>query len=234
VRALAAKVCAIPLDSIVLAGGQAVDVPDSVDGLAVTALQDSDDENDGPFFPFGGVDSCTFSAVAPVGASSTFTGDLEVTTMVVNLGGIGGSPVTGDGTATYRLSGDVFTSTPVKVANTLAVSSLRSEGLVTSQNGARVLTLTKIADTKSKAAKKAAKAKYVKRTKAAKKTYAKAVRRAGSNQGKKAQARLAYVSRRSAVKASYKYAVADYKLVKTRSTNAEARPFSVKTTTQFG
>ncbi len=231
IDALAAKVCGIPVDSVFLSGGTAVTVPDSVDGLTVTVLQPSETPAGGPTTPFGDVDSCTFAAVAPIGGSTTFDGDLDVTTDNLffpgGIGGPGGIGSSTENTSRYQLSGNVFASPAVKTTHQISFSSLTSEGLVTTPDGKRVLTESKIADTKSKAVKKAAKKTYVKRIKAAKKTYAKAVKRAGGNQTKKAAARMAYVNRRAVLTSAYAYAIADYKLVKTRSTQADARRFSV-------
>ncbi|MBD8608495.1 hypothetical protein AERO_00440 [Aeromicrobium fastidiosum] len=227
--ALAAKACG-PLGSDTFGVfGQPVATPDSVDGLTVTVLRQSAEDVEGPTgFPFGNLDTCTFAAVAPLGSGTTFTGDLEVTTSTVRLTDFPFGQGT-TSTVTSRLSGDVFVSPVTQATSSFSFAGAEANGLVTAPNGQRVLTVTKIADKKSKAAKKAAKRTYVKRIKAAKKSYAKAVKRAHGSPTKKAVARAAYLSRRSAVKSSYSYAIADYKLVKTRSAAADARRFSVST-----
>jgi hypothetical protein len=234
--ALAAKVCGPTVDDRFNVFGQPVSTPDSVDGLTITVIQPTGMPEETPPFPspFLGIDSCTFVAVAPIGGATTFAGDLSVSTATLDpfAGPFGPGQSTSDNV--YALSGDVFSSPPMKVTHSVNFSAMAAEGLVTSENGQRVLTVSKIADKKSKAAKKAAKARYVKRTKAAKKTYARALKRAGSNRAAKDAARMTYLSRRASLKSAYAYAIADYKLVKTRSRQADARRFSVSTGSPLG
>ena len=222
--ALASRSCTAPTIGAAQTFGQAVQTPDGVDGLAVTRVVTSPGGSD------PSPSTCSFVALAPIGANTTFTGDA-----LVNTTYIFGTPSSDDpaaGATVYPLSGDVFVS-PAFAASVPAIVSVRSTGLLTGPGSKRVLTTTKVADKKSKAVKRYAKKKYVSRLKAAKKAYATALKKAGTNQAKKDQARMAYASRKASVTSLYKYQVANYKLVKIRSSQADARRFSV-TASIFG
>ncbi|KAA1380436.1 hypothetical protein [Aeromicrobium fastidiosum] len=224
-NALVSRTCDLSSGKPVQSFGSAVDVPDGVDGVAVTAviatsLSPSDLES---------VETCSFVAVAPVGNVTTFTGSVTVRTLSIVLenGGIGfGSG--SSSTKVFELSGDVFASPRVQAKGEIAFAGLQADGLVKSPVG-NAFTTTKVADKKSKAVKKAAKKKYERRIAAAKKTYAKALKRAGRNAAERTAARTAYVSRRAAVRSTYAYSIAGYKLVKIRSTQTDGRRFSAST-----
>jgi hypothetical protein len=206
-----------------------VETPGSVDGLTVTSMVDLGTEDEGGFTPF---DTCSFTAVATVGAGTTFSGESRVYTNSFN-GIIGGGPIItaqagpSYSDTIYQLSDDVFVSPPQTISNGLTFAGFDANGLVKSPTSKRVLTSVKIADKKSKAEKRAAKKAYVKRIKVIKKSYAKAKRKAGKSAEKKAIARMKYVTRRATTKSAYAYAVADYKLVNRRTNVADERRFSV-------
>jgi hypothetical protein len=222
VDAMARLHCGIPAGTETNAYGRPVDTPDGVDGLAITALVETPDASDGTF-PFG---SCSFTAIAPIGAATTFSGEATVDQFLYSPVGENANRPTYT-SAIYQLSGDVFASPAAQVQYGYSFARITSTGLLTGPGSKRVLTTTKVADKKSKAVKRYAKKKYEKRVKAAKKAYAKALKKAGSNQARKADARVAYASRKASVTSLYKYQVANYKLVNIRSSQADARRFSV-------
>lgn len=222
-NALVSRTCDLSSGKPVQSFGSAVDVPDGVDGLTVTAILG----NTGSSSDFESIETCSFVAAAPVGNVTTFTGSVTVRTLSIVLQNEGiGFGSGSSSTKVFELSGDVFASPGVQAKGEIAFAGLQADGLVKSPGG-NAFTTTRVADKKSKAVKKAAKKKYERRIAAAKKTYAKALKRAGRNAAERTAARTAYVSRRAAVKSTYAYSIANYKLVKIRSTQTDGRRFSV-------
>lgn len=226
---LAAKGCGITPSPETPVFGQPAETPDGVDGLVVIALLSGEPASE----YLSDAELCTFVALAPVATRSTFTGGVNVTgaTLRPTADGIPSFPF-GDVTVTasseqYTLSGDVFASPARTTSGGFTVLGFDAEGLVKSPSSKQALSSVKIADKKTKADKRAAKKAYVKRLKAVKKSYAKAVKRARGNTVKKVEARMLYSARRSAAKATYAYAVADYKLVNLRGATTDERRFSV-------
>jgi hypothetical protein len=218
--------CDIPAGAEVETAARPVDTPDGVDGLALTALigtPDASEDQDSPG-PFG---SCSFTAIAPIGDRTTFSGEAAVDSIAVTVTSTGGFGDVSSTSTIFQLSGDVFASPAVQIQSGYALARMSATGLLTGPGSKRVLTTVKVADKKSKAVKRYAKKKYEKRIKAAKKAYAKALKRAGGNTAKKAEARMVYAARTSSVTSLYRYQVANYKLVKIRSSQADARRFSV-------
>jgi len=222
--ALVTRVCDVSDGYDGEAYGTAVETPDGADGVAVTALLSL---GEGPI-DGAAYKTCSFVAVAPIGNATTFSGEATVSTLTLNFQSEG-EPFTPSREA-YELTGDVFVSPAVQATGGIAFSGVQAQGLLTSPGTTRVLTISKVADKKTKAEKRYAKKKYEKRIKAAKKAYAKALKRAGGDTVKKTAARLTYASRKASVTSRYKYQIASYKLVKTRSTQAQSRRFSVETT----
>ena len=223
VTALAAKACGVPLAQVRFALPSPVETPDSVDGLTVTAFRQvapTDDENSFDR-------TCTFSAIAALGAKTTLAGEAVVITDSVNSEGT-------TSTETYALSGDVFASPAVVSTDSFTGTSIAASGIATGAPSAAVLTKVKKADKKSKADKRAAKKAYSKRLKAIKKVYTKALKKAGSSTSKKSMARATYRARRASAKQAYRYAVAPYKFVNVRSKQADGVRFSISVYSYFG
>lgn len=216
VTALAAKACGVPAAQVRFALPSPVQTPDSVDGLSVSAfLQVAPTDQENSFDR-----SCTFSAIAALGAKTTLAGEAVVITDSFN------SEATTT-TETYALSGDVFASPAVLSSDSFNGTTIAASGIATGAPSAAVLTKVKKFDKKSKADKRAAKKAYSKRLKAIKKVYKKALKKAGSSQSKKAMAKNTYKARRSSAKQAYRYAIADFKFVNTRSRKANGVRFSV-------
>ncbi|MBD8608493.1 hypothetical protein IFT73_16675 [Aeromicrobium sp. CFBP 8757] len=148
---------------------------------------------------------CSFGALATVADRSVLTGTATIT-----------------GGATVALSGDAFVTPAV---NLVFTSSGPTGELPTfSASGAAVQSnVVKIADKKTSKEKRAAKKKYTKRIASAKKSYAKALDKAGSSKSKKSAAKKAYKAKRASATAKYRTAVANFKLVTTKTPT----PFSV-------
>jgi hypothetical protein len=195
---------------------------DDAQGLVVTARVYRD---------FSGTTDCTFAAVATSDTSSTLSGTATVTASRNIYDPANDQNVVRPVSQTTALSGDAYT-TPIIVTPSYNGTALYNIGGSAEGNATKttkVTTSTKVTDKKSKAEKKAAKAKYDKRIKAAKKAYAKALDQAGSSKSKKAAAKKTYRAARAAAKASYKYATAGFKVVRKTRTITDVRPFSIKT-----
>lgn len=224
VNALVAKVCG---PDARYRTTQPVEVPDGVDGLAVTSFVTPS----GTQFRVSTNEVCSFTALAPIAGGTTFSGEARVETDSSFFFGedsrirIDESSSTDN---TYPLADDVFVSPAQRSTSpsyAIPYTSVDAEGLVRSPGSQRVLTSVKVTDTKTKADKRVAKKAYVKRLKAVKKSYTKALRKAGKSAQKKATARTKYLSRRTSAKNAYAYAIADYKFVNRRTTQAAERRF---------
>ena len=230
VRAIAAAPCKIAADDQVNFGFDATSAGKNADGVIIQAYVIAGDSERAPYR------TCVVAAIASADPSLALSGKLTLTGETqVNLPALRGAPETVNSTLNAELSGDVFVSAPLPVADdftTINSAGFTANGKTTRSD--KVLTIDKVADTKSKASKRFAKKKYVKRLKAAKKAYAKAIKQAGGNAAAKADAKSAYSARRAVATSRYAYAIADYKLTKTRTTQTVDRPFSIGAEVQYG
>ena len=170
---------------------------------------------------------CLVAALAPTDASQTFLGTLTIngTIRVGFEPGDRGKPFA---PATSTLSGDVFLSPPVTVSGDPYINEAAFTASGDASQAVRAgLIKKKVADTKTKADRSAAKKKYAKRLAAAKKAYVKALKKAGSNASKTAAAKKAYSARKAVARSKYAYAIADYKLANVRLTQVVKDPFAV-------
>jgi hypothetical protein len=129
-------------------------------------------------------------------------------------------------TVTAPLSGDVAATAPL-LAGGGGFSGMATFSATGAASRTVVVPAKTVKDKKTKAEKKAAKKKYAKRLQAAKKAYAKALERAGGSTTKRAAAKKAYSAARQSAKAKYRYATADYRIVKKATTTTDSRPFSL-------
>jgi mRNA-degrading endonuclease RelE of RelBE toxin-antitoxin system len=162
---------------------------------------------------------CIVGLVASVAADHVLSGTATMSA-TVNPGGQ-------VATVSAALSGDVSATTPIVISGS---SSFGGTPTFTASGAASKTTKVPaktVKDVKTKAQKKAAKKKYAKKLASLKKSYAKALKKAGSSKSKKAAAKKAYATKKRAAKAAYRYAVADYKIVKKASTSTEVLPFNI-------
>ncbi|MBP2390017.1 hypothetical protein [Aeromicrobium fastidiosum] len=228
-RAIAAPTCKIAADDQVDVGFRSASAGKNADGVIIQAFISAGDSERAPSR------QCVVAAIASADPSLTLSGKLTLTgTSDADVPTLRGVPNEVTTTLNADLSGDVFVSAALPVADAsrqIYNASFTATGNTTRSD--KVLTIDKVADTKSKASKRFAKKKYVQRLKAAKKAYAKAVKQAGGNASAKAAARSAYSARRAAAGSRYAYAIADYKLTKTRTTQTIDRPFSIGAEVQY-
>lgn len=175
-----------------------------------------------------GSDSCTIAAFATADSTFRLSGTATISGTRFNETTDADEPVT---LRSQALSGDAFVTSPLDNQN---LDNVDTDSLVAAASGNATKTTvtkttTKVADKKTKSEKKKAKAKYTKSIKSAKKSYAKALDKAGKSKSKKAAAKKAYAAKRASAKATYRYAIANFKLVKKSASSTENRPFSITT-----
>jgi hypothetical protein len=159
---------------------------------------------------------CTFVAIASSDASRRLSGTLAVT----DFG-------TDDGATPYQLSGDVTVSKAVAGGFDTAFTA---DGATVETT--KVLKTYKVPDKKTKSDKALARTKYETRVTNAKRAYGKALRKADSKAEKKA-AKAAYSARKALAKKKFKYAVANYKFARVRTTQDVLHPFTVTVAPQL-
>jgi len=163
---------------------------------------------------------CTFVAIASSDASQRLSGTLAVT----DFG-------TDDGATPYRLSGDVTVSKAVTADAGGFDTGFTAVGATVETT--KVLKTYKVPDKKTKSDKALARTKYETRVTNAKRAYGKALKKADSKAEKKA-AKAAYSARKALAKKKFKYAVANYKFARVRTTQDVLHPFTVTVARQLG
>lgn len=168
--------------------------------------------------------TCVFAVLTPATRGSALSG---TSILSATSSAPGAQPIQ----RASALNGEVYFTAPINlpVDTFLRSASIVATGDVTSQYTST--TTEKVPTPKSKAQKKAAKAKYSKQLKSAKKAYTKAVKKAGSNKGKKTAAKKAYNKKVTAAKATYATAIATFKVTKKTTTQIDRLPFTVSATT---
>jgi hypothetical protein len=215
VRAIVHRACAVDAD-----GGELID-QGSLTGLPVQAGGSADGLAAGAQI-FNVLTETSRSCIVGVVTSTTPGYDLSGTATLSATA----SPGNQVRTVTTPLSGDVSTTAPLVngAGGFSGMATFTTSGAATRTTAVPAKT---VKDKKTKAEKKAAKKKYAKRLVAAKKAYAKALKRAGGSTTKRAAAKKAYSAARRSAKAKYRYATADYRIVKKATTTTDSRPFSL-------
>ncbi|MET0929665.1 MAG: hypothetical protein ABWX74_09105 [Aeromicrobium sp.] len=194
----------------------AVAVPGHADGVLVTGTIIN--------FAADGGRQCAVGAVAAGAPDFTLQGSATLNAVISD-----DADATTPVVLTTALSADVSTTAllvPVgqELAGDPTFSASGSSVKVT-----KVTASKKVTDKKTRSEKKAAKKKYDKALKAAKKSYDKALKKAGGSKTKKSAAKKAHAAKKAAAKTAYKYAIANYKLVKKTTSSTDSRPFSIGT-----
>lgn len=161
---------------------------------------------------------CIFAALTPVDPTAELSGSVTITQQPIASNT---EPVVTP-LVTEQLSGGVFLTSSIseRYGEIRMTTSGETSKVVTAR------TTIKVKDPKSRAQKKSAKKKYVKRLRAAKTSYAAALAKAGRSTSKKQAARTKYARKRAAAKAQYRRAIAGHRLVTRISTRRESAPFS--------
>lgn len=199
---------------------QALPAGTSVDGLLLSFdLREVDDQQNQT------ERTCVFSVLTPSSRGSALSG---TSILSATSSAPGAQPIQ----RASALSGEVHFTAPINLpADThLRIASIAASGDATSTYTS---TMTeRVPAPKSKAQKKAAKAKYSTQLKSAKKTYTKAVKKAGSNKSKKARAKKTYNNKVAAAKRTYTKAIATTFKVSTKTTTQIDRlPFTFNVVT---
>ena len=217
-RVIASRGCSVDFESgeyVSVYQAAAFATGDDADGVLISA---------DVFYPDGDSFSrrdCTITALITTDASFSLSGSVSISASK-------SGPVADTTILTAPLSGGTFVS-PIADVNNFSSSSVSSTATGSATRTTTTPVVEKVKDPLSKAEKKAAKKKYVKRLAQAKKNYAKALDKAGRSKSKKAAAKRIYAKARALARAKYATATAGYTLRKSTRTTVENRPFSIVT-----
>jgi mRNA-degrading endonuclease RelE of RelBE toxin-antitoxin system len=213
-RAIVYRACAVNSDDgelLYAVDGRPTGAGASADGLAAYGqIYNAAD---------GTVRQCAVGAVASTTTTHVLSGTVSLSAKV--------DPGAQNRVVATALSGDVAVTAPIIAAGSETFTgdpALTASGAATQTIKVPAKT---VKDKKTSKEKKAAKKKYAKKLASLKKSYDKAVKRAGSSKSRKAAAKKTYTAKKKAAKATYRYAIANYRIVKKATTTQDVRPFSI-------
>jgi hypothetical protein len=207
--ALSSRACDLSGATEVLTYGGPVETPGSADALMVET----------EIYVGDSIRGCSFAAIASTDPELRLSGHLALTDRTYV------DSIEEETTTSYDISGPVFTTPPLKLDDSFSYSNFKAVG--STVGSTKVLNTDKVPDKKTKSDKALAHKKYKTRVTNAKRAYAKALKKADSTSETRA-AKRAYRARKAIAKAKHTYAIANYKIVKVRTTQDIVRPFSVR------